>query len=154
MPAVLKPIASGQIAIQENHTGFVNSSAWERCRRVARNADKSGLLIDAPAQCPADARIRFHHQYPLPVGLAGDESDSGSAGSPPEYESWCKSTSTGFMHHSKLTTSSREKCRQHGCPTLVYHYLKNLARFVGGGFRIRGAEREKKPHASMVNTDG
>ena len=47
------------------------------------------------------------------------------------------------MHHSKLTISSREKCRQAAVQPCFTASLINLARFGGGGFHICGAKRKK-----------
>jgi len=41
----------------------------ERFRGVTGDAAKSGLLVDAPAQGPADAGIQLNHQHALPVGI-------------------------------------------------------------------------------------
>jgi cell shape-determining protein MreC len=62
--------ATRQIAVQENHARFVvGQGLIEGFDRVAGNTAKSGLLVNAPAQSPADARIQFNDQHALPVGV-------------------------------------------------------------------------------------
>ena len=66
----LETDASGQVAVQEHHAGLVQRQRMrEGFHRVAGNTDKSGLLVNAPAQSPANACIQFNHQYALPIGI-------------------------------------------------------------------------------------
>ena len=147
--------AAGEIAVQENHAGFVKGqSVGEGFHRVAGNAAKSGLLANAPAQSPANACIQFNHQHALPIGV--DRQGIRCHTRRLSHQRVNRRIGPQYRVHTPLEAHNQlaGEMLEGAVPALLHCHLINLAGFGRSHFHVWRAEREKITHAGMINARG